>query len=60
MQLSKIAGERNPECNSNVVLFPATEPLDGVVIVYVPDKEVEVLITISELIHESHDILKIR
>ena len=47
VELGEVPGEGDPQGDRNVVLLAAAEPVDRVVVVHVPDEEVEVLITIS-------------
>ena len=56
VELGKVAGEGDPEGNRNIVLLPAAEAVDGVIVVDVPDEEVEVLVQQHLLVPPARDL----
>ncbi len=44
VELGEVPGEGNSEGNCNVVLFAAGKAVDGIIVIDVPDTEVEVVV----------------
>jgi hypothetical protein len=56
VELRKVPREGDPERHRDVVLLAAAEPVDGVVVVDVPDQEVEVLVQQHLLVPPARDL----